>query len=85
MKKLLLLLFIIGTLTSVAQVKSKSEPKEKDIDRDINVLLDSLSKVYKKKVFSIMKITENDTIKTYISYEKDNKLTYELISSKRIN
>ena len=85
MKKLLLLLFLIGTLTSVAQVKSKSEPKEKDIDRDINVLLDSLSKVYKKKVFSIMKITENDTIKTYISYEKDNKLTYELISSKRIN
>ena len=85
MKKLLLLLFLIGTLTSVALVKSKSEPKEKDIDRDINVLLDSLSKVYKKKVFSIMKITENDTIKTYISYEKDNKLTYELISSKRIN
>lgn len=85
MKKLLLLLFLIGTLTSVAQVKSKSEPKEKDIDRDINVLLDSLSKVYKKKVFSIMKITKNDTIKTYISYEKDNKLTYELISSKRIN
>ena len=86
MKKLFLLsLLLIGTLTSVAQDKSKSKPKIKDIDRDINVLLDSLSKVYKKKVFSIMKITKNDTIKTYISYEKDNKLTYELISSKRIN
>ena len=82
MKKLLLLLvFLIGTLTSVAQVK----PKTKDIDKDANVLMDSLSKVYKKKVFSIMKITENDTIKTYIAYAKDNKLTYELISSKRIN
>ena len=81
MKKLFLLsLLLIGTV-SFGQTK----PKEKDIDRDINVLLDSLSKVYKKKVFSIMKITKNDTIKTYISYEKDNKLTYELISSKRIN
>jgi hypothetical protein len=81
MKKLfLLLLLLVGTL-SFGQTK----PKIKDIDRDINVLLDSLSKVYKKKVFSIMKITKNDTIKTYISYEKDNKLTYELISSKRIN
>ena len=81
MKKLfLLLLLLVGTL-SFGQTK----PKIKDIDRDINVLLDSLSKVYKKKVFSIMKISKNDTIKTYISYEKDNKLTYELISSKRIN
>ena len=81
MKKLFLLtVLLIGTLTF-----SQTKPKTKDIDRDINVLLDSLSKVYKKKVFSIMKITENDTIKTYISYEKDNKLTYELISSKRIN
>ena len=81
MKKLFLLtVLLIGTLTF-----SQTKPKTKDIDRDINVLLDSLSKVYKKKVFSIMKITKNDTIKTYISYEKDNKLTYELISSKRIN
>jgi hypothetical protein len=82
MKKLFLLsLLLIGTLTSVAQVK----PKTKDIDKDANVLMNSLSKVYNKKVFSIMKITKNDTIKTYIAYAKDNKLTYELISSKRIN
>jgi hypothetical protein len=32
-----------------------------------------------------MKIKKNDTIKTYIAYAKDDKLTYELISSKRIN
>ena len=50
-----------------------------------SVLMDSLSKVYNKKVFSIMKITKNDTIKTYIAYAKENQLTYELISSKRIN
>ena len=81
MKKLFLLsLFLIGTLTSFGQVK----PKKKDIDKDANVLMDSLSKVYKKKVFSLMKITENDTIKTYIAYAKDNQLTYELISSKRV-
>jgi hypothetical protein len=82
MKKLIFIsTFLIGTLTSFGQVK----PKKKDIDKDANVLMDSLSKVYKKKVFSIMKITENDNIKTYIAYAKDNKLTYELISSKRLN
>ena len=81
MKKLFLLsLLLVGTLSF-----SQTKPKTKDIDKDANVLMDSLSKVYNKKVFSIMKITKNDTIKTYIAYAKDNKLTYELISSKRIN
>ena len=81
MKKLFLLsLFLIGTLTSFGQVK----PKKKDIDKDANVLMDSLSKVYNKKVFSLMKITENDTIKTYIAFAKENQLTYELISAKRV-
>ena len=43
MKKLFLLtVLLIGTLTF-----SQTKPKTKDIDRDINVLLDSLSKVYK--------------------------------------
>ena len=82
MKKLIFIsTFLIGTLTSFGQVKLK----KKDIDKDANVLMDSLSKVYKKKVLSIMKITENDTLKTYIAYAKENQLTYELISSKRIN
>ena len=82
MKKLIFIsTFLIGTLTSLGQVQSK----KKDIDKDANVLMDSLSKVYNKKVFSIMKITKNDTIKTYIAYAKDDKLTYELISSKRLN
>ena len=82
MKKLIFIsAFLIGTLTSFGQVK----PKKKDIDKDANVLMDSLSKVYKKKVLSIMKITENDTLKTYIAYAKENQLTYELISSKRLN
>jgi len=82
MKKLIFIAtFLIGTLTSFGQVK----PKKKDIDKDANVKMDSLSKVYNKKVFSIMKITKNDTIKTYIAFAKDDKLTYELISSKRLN
>jgi|APGre2960657444_1045066.scaffolds.fasta_scaffold149493_1 hypothetical protein len=82
MKKLIFIsAFLIGTLTSFGQVKLK----KKDIDKDANVLMDSLSKVYNKKVFSLMKITKNDTIKTFIAYAKENQLTYELISSKRIN
>ena len=82
MKKLIFIsTFLIGTLTSLGQVQSK----KKDIDKDANILMDSLSKVYNKKVFSLMKITKNDTIKTFIAYAKENQLTYELISAKRVN
>ena len=81
MKKLIFFsTFLIGTLTSLGQVQSK----KKDIDKDANVLMDSLSKVYNKKVFYLIKITQNDTIKTYIAFAKENQLTYELISAKRV-
>ena len=83
MKKLLLLLFLIGTLTSVAQVKSKSEPKEKDIDRDINVLLDSLSKVYKVKVGGVV-VDEYPNLRiTSITYYQNGKLTHKVIMTEK--
>ena len=45
-----LLLLIIGALSSSAQ----DNPKTKNIDRNINVLLDSLSKVYRVKVGAVI-------------------------------
>jgi hypothetical protein len=43
MKKLfVLLILLIGTLSF-----SQTKPKTKDIDKDVKVFLDSLSKVYK--------------------------------------
>lgn len=79
MKKLFLLtVLLIGTLTF-----SQTKPKEKDIDKESNVLLDSLSKVYKVKVQSIMEEYYNGVTTTYISYVKDKKLVYKIIAVKK--
>jgi hypothetical protein len=84
MKKLFLLsLLLIGTLTSVAQVKPKSKPKVKDVDEESNVVIDSLSKVYKVKVQSYMIETYNGVTTKYISYVKDGKLVYIIVSPKK--
>lgn len=79
MKKLFLLsLLFVGTLSF-----SQTKPKEKDIDKESNVLLDSLSKVYKVKVQSIMEESYNGVTTTSISYVKDKKLVYRIIAVKK--
>ena len=72
--------FLIGTLTSFGQVK----PKKKDIDKESNVVIDSLSKVYKVKVQSYMVETYNGIIQTSISYVKDKKLVYKVIKTEYV-
>jgi hypothetical protein len=72
--------FLIGTLTSFGQVKAK----EKDIDKQSNVVMDSLSKVYKVKVQSYMVETYNGIIQTSISYVKDKKLVYKVIKTEYV-
>jgi hypothetical protein len=79
MKKLFLLsLLLVGTLTF-----GQTKPKEKDIDKEANVLLDSLSKVYKVKVQSVMEETYNGVTTTSISYVKDKKLVYKIIAVRK--
>ena len=79
MKKLFLLsLLLVGTLSF-----SQTKPKQKDIDKEANVLLDSLSKVYKVKVQSVMEETYNGVTTTSISYVKDKKLVYKIIAVKK--
>ena len=79
MKKLFLLsLLFVGTLSF-----SQTKPKEKDIDKESNVLLDSLSKVYKVKVQSIMEESYNGVTTTSISYVKDKKLVYKIIAVRK--
>ena len=81
MKKLIFFsTFLIGTLTSFGQVKAK----EKDIDKESNVVIDSLSKVYKVKVQSYMVETYNGIKQTSISYVKDKKLVYIVIKTESI-
>ena len=81
MKKLIFFsTFLIGTLTSFGQVKAK----EKDIDKESNVVIDSLSKVYKVKVQSYMVETYNGIKQTSISYVEDKKLVYIVIKTEYI-
>jgi hypothetical protein len=84
MKKLLLLILLMGSLSSFSQVKKKT-PKPKNLDKEVNLSLDSLSKIYKKNVLVVKTFIINDTLKRYIGYIKDDKLYHELIEVKRIN
>jgi hypothetical protein len=75
MKKLLLLFVLcVGTL-------SFGQTKTKDIDKDVNQLLDSLSKVYRVKVTSVKVVNLLDVRTTSITYVKNNK-KYEKVIKK---
>ena len=75
MKNLLLFTLLMGSLTSFSQVKSKT----KNIDGNVNVLLDSISKVYHVKSNSIVVESYGGITKTSISYIKNQKLIYKVI------
>jgi hypothetical protein len=75
MKKLFItLLLLVGTLSF-----SQNKTKTKDIDKNANVLLDSLSKVYKVRVNSIFIESYNGETITSISYVKNRELIYKVI------
>jgi hypothetical protein len=75
MKKIfVIVLLLIGTSTF-----SQTKPKTKDIDKDANVLLDSLSRVYKVRVNSIFVETYKGETTTSISYVKNKELVYKVI------
>jgi hypothetical protein len=77
MKKLFItLLLFIGTLT-FGQTKIKT----KDIDKNINVVLDSLSKVYKVKVGGIV-VDEYPNLRiTSIIYYQNGELVDKVIKT----
>jgi hypothetical protein len=63
MKKVICLLMVVFTTTiCLGQNKKKIETKPKDFDRDINFKLDSLSKVYKMKIYSYGTLSDEDSI-----------------------
>lgn len=83
MKKLTYIFFMLFSIVTFSQTK-KQKQKPKDIDKKVNLSLDSLSKVYKKKVLVVKTFTTNDTLKRYIGYMKDDQLHHELIEIKPI-
>jgi hypothetical protein len=81
MKKLIFIsTLLFGILTSFGQVQAK----KKDIDKDANVLMDSLSKVHHVRVLSIMVVTQNDVRTTSIAFAKNKELVYKVIKTEYI-
>lgn len=82
MKKLFLLfVLLIGTL-SFGQ--TNPNPKTIDVDRQANIYLDSLSKVHKVKIYSILVETMNGVKTTSIAYDKNGKLAYKVIKVEKV-
>ncbi len=69
----------MGSLSSFSQDK----PKIKNIDRSINVLLDSLSKVYHVKVNSVIVDDYTNLRMTSITYIKNGELIHKIIKTEK--
>jgi hypothetical protein len=63
--------------------EKKTTPKTKDIDKEANRVLDSLSKVYKVKICSIKKERLNGIVTTSIGYSKNGELVYKVIKTEK--
>ena len=72
MKKLLVILLLLVSGLSFSQEKKKTL-KTKDLDKSVNITLDSLSKLYKKEVVSYFIIQRNGRKKFSITYYDKNK------------
>ena len=58
---------------------SFSQKKEKSLDETINTSLDSLSKLYKKKVYAFGHVSYRGVKKTHIRYIENGKEVKEVI------
>ena len=80
MKKLLTLIFFLEAIVTFSQEKKKTI-KNKDTDKAVNIILDSLSKVYKKEVVFYSVLERNGRKKTSITYyDKNKNLRRQVIS-----
>lgn len=75
MKKLLIILLLLVSGLSFSQEKKKS------LDERINTSLDSLSKIYKKKVFAFGYVSYRGVKKTHIRYIENGKEVTEVIKT----
>lgn len=83
MKQIIYILIMLFSILTFSQEK-KITPKTKDIDKESNRVLDSLSKVYKVKVYSILKESNNGVVTTSIAYGKNGELVYKVIKTEKV-
>ena len=72
MKNLTYILFILFSIVTFSQEKKKTI-KSKDTDKTVYIILDSLSKVYKKEVVFYSVLERNGRKKISITYYDKNK------------
>jgi hypothetical protein len=80
MRKVICLLFVVITSTiCFGQTKKVKENKPTDIDKGINFKLDSLTKVYKMKIYSYGTITDNGITRHFVGYIEGDELKKKYI------
>jgi hypothetical protein len=72
MKNLTFIFFMLFSIVTFSQEKKKTI-KSKDTDKAVNIILDSLSKVYKKEVVFYSVLERNGRKKISIKYYYKNK------------
>lgn len=84
MKNLTYIFFMLFSIVTFSQEKKKTI-KSKDTDRAVNIILDSLSKVYKKEVVFYSVVERNGRKKISITYyDKNKNLKRQVISDKAL-
>lgn len=73
------MMVVFTTTISLGQTKKKVETKPKNIDRDANFKLDSLSKVYKMKIYSYGTVTEDGVTRHFVTYIEGKELKKKII------
>ena len=81
MRKVIYLLLVLLTSTiCLGQTKKDKENKPKEIDKGINFRLDSLSKVYKMKIYSYGTVSDEDgIIRHFVGYIEGGELKKKII------
>ncbi|WP_396164953.1 hypothetical protein [Flavobacterium sp.] len=83
MKQLTYILIMLFSIVTFSQEKKEIQ-KIKDIDKGANRVIDSLSKVYKVKIYSIKKERLNGVVTTSICYGKNGELVYKVIKTEKV-
>jgi hypothetical protein len=83
MKKTVLFSLLFIPMVTFGQIQTKTK-SQNSIDKEANIALDSLSKVYKVKVVSCLKEQFNGEITTSIGYYDDKGLVYKVIKTEKV-
>lgn len=84
MKRLTYIIIMLFSIVTFSQEKKKII-KSKDTDKAVNIILDSLSKLYKKEVVFYSVVERNDRKKISITYyDKNKNLKSQVISDTAI-